>query len=48
MAEEPSNNQDLWDELTEDQQQHINVGLSDAENGRVISSEEFWNLLRNS
>lgn len=48
MSKEPSNNQDFWDDLTEDQQSDINEGLRDAENGRVISSEEFWHLLKNS
>ena len=47
MLKERSNNQDFWDDLTEDQKKHINEGLSDGENGRVISSEEFWYLLKN-
>jgi len=36
-----------WDNLTENQKQHINEGLNDVENGRVVSSETFWNKLRN-
>lgn len=26
---------------------HINEGIEDEENGRVISSEEFWKNLKN-
>jgi hypothetical protein len=37
---------DWWEELTEVQKQQINEGLEDAENGRVISSEEFWRRLK--
>jgi len=44
--EEPTNNQDWWDDLNENQQQHINVGIADAENGRVVCSEDFWNILK--
>jgi hypothetical protein len=36
-----------WDNLTENQKQHINEGLNDVENGRVVSSETFWSKLRN-
>jgi hypothetical protein len=36
-----------WDDLSELQKQHINEGLDDIENGRVLSSEEFWNQLKN-
>lgn len=38
---------DWWDDLNENQQQHITEGLNDAENGRVVSSEDFWNKLKN-
>jgi hypothetical protein len=38
---------DWWDELSESQKRHINEGLSDAENGRVHSSEVFWNKIKN-
>jgi predicted transcriptional regulator len=38
---------DWWDNLSESQIQHINEGLADAENGRVLSSDEFWNRLKN-
>lgn len=38
---------DWWDDLTKDQQRHIEEGLSDAENGRTVSSQVFWNKLKN-
>ena len=31
-----------WDDLSEYQKQHINTGLEDIENGRILSSSEFW------
>lgn len=40
-------NKDWWDDLTENQKQHIDEGLSDAENGRVHSSSVFWDRLKN-
>jgi hypothetical protein len=40
-------NNDWWGDMSDSQKQHINEGLDDAENGRVISSEEFWNNLKN-
>jgi predicted transcriptional regulator len=38
---------DWWEHLTEAQRQNINEGVKDAENGRVISSAEFWTKLKN-
>jgi len=38
---------DWWDDLSENQKQHINEGLADAKNGRVMSSEDFWTKLKN-
>jgi len=38
---------DWWNDLTQSQRQHINEGLADAENGRIVSSEIFWNKLKN-
>lgn len=38
---------DWWADLSEAQKQHINDGLEDAENGRSVSSNEFWNALKN-
>lgn len=33
---------DRWQDLSESQKQHINEGIDDEENCRVISSVEFW------
>jgi|GEM_PF-195063 len=38
---------DWWLALSETQRQHINEGLKDVENGRIISSADFWNKLKN-
>jgi hypothetical protein len=38
---------DWWDDLSENQKRHINEGLADARNGRVMSSETFWKKLKN-
>lgn len=38
---------DWWDNLPDWQKRHINEGIEDEENGRVISSEEFWKNLKN-
>jgi predicted transcriptional regulator len=44
-----SNSEGDWREnLSDAQRQHINVGIEDEENGRLMSSEEFWKSLRNS
>jgi hypothetical protein len=40
-------NKDWWDDLNENQKQHINEGLLDAENGRVHTSSVFWDKLKN-
>jgi len=36
-----------WDDLSEIQKQHINEGLDDIENDRVLSSDQFWSELKN-
>ncbi|HEY8782103.1 MAG TPA: hypothetical protein VIM16_10835 [Mucilaginibacter sp.] len=36
-----------WDDLSEFEKQNINEGLEDIENGRVMTSDEFWNQLKN-
>jgi len=38
---------DWWDSLSDSQTKHINEGIEDEENGRVISSEAFWKNLKN-
>jgi predicted transcriptional regulator len=39
---------DWWDTLTPDQIRHINEGIADADNGRLISSEEMWKKLKDA
>jgi hypothetical protein len=39
---------DWWDELSSDQKKIILSGLKDAENGKLISSGEFWKKLKNA
>ncbi|MFA6084127.1 hypothetical protein [Mucilaginibacter sp.] len=39
---------DWWDSLSESQIERINEGLADAENGRVVSSNDFWKKLKNA
>ena len=38
---------DWWDDLTAEQRHHIEEGLSDAANGRTVTSQVFWNKLKN-
>ena len=38
---------DWWDDLSEMQKREINEGITDAEAGRVITSDEFWKNLKN-
>ena len=38
---------DWWENLSDAQKQHINEGIEDEENGRLMSSEEFWKRLKN-
>jgi hypothetical protein len=38
--------EDWWDDLSESQKRHIEEGIDDIENGREISSEEFWKRLK--
>ncbi len=46
LKESKSSN-DWWSNISESQKQHINEGLSDAAEGRTVSSAEFWNKLKN-
>ena len=39
---------DWWDTLTEGEIRHINEGIADADNGRMISSEELWKKLKDA
>jgi hypothetical protein len=38
---------DWWDELSEVQKQNLNEGLKEAQEGRTVSSAEFWKRLKN-
>jgi hypothetical protein len=37
---------DWWEELSPSQKENIELGLKDLEEGRTISSKDFWNRLR--
>jgi predicted transcriptional regulator len=39
---------DWWDTLTTDQIRHINEGIADADNGRMITSAELWKKLKDA
>jgi hypothetical protein len=39
---------DWWDQLSSDQKKIIQNGLKDAEDGKVISSSQFWKKLKNA
>jgi predicted transcriptional regulator len=38
---------DWFEDLSESQKQHINEGIADEENGHVMTSEKFWDNLKN-
>jgi hypothetical protein len=38
---------DWWDDLSENQQKIVRNGLDDIESGKVISSAQFWEELKN-
>jgi hypothetical protein len=46
MAEKINQPTDWWEDLSETQKQHIQAGITDAENGGTISSKEFWDKLK--
>lgn len=39
---------DWWDELSAAQKKIVLRGLSDGENGKVISSDKFWKEIKNA
>ena len=39
--------EDWWDDLSEHEKEHLNKGLFDIKNGRVYTSEVFWDRLKN-
>jgi len=40
-------NNDWWDDLPESHKQRVEKGIDDLENGRVLTSTEFWEVLLN-
>ncbi len=40
--------EDWWDELSDKQKKQVLAGIKDADNGKVSSSKEFWNKLKNA
>jgi hypothetical protein len=42
------NNKDWWEQLSESDKKNIELGLKDLQEGKVISSEEFWKRLANA
>ena len=39
---------DWWDELSDKQKKQILAGVKDADNGKLSSSKEFWNKLKDA
>lgn len=39
---------DWWEELSEKQKKQVLAGLKDADTGKLSSSREFWNKLKNA
>ena len=37
-----------WNELSDKQKKQILAGLKDADKGKLSSSKEFWNKLKNA
>jgi len=47
QTDEPESDKDWWSDLPDWVKLHINEGIDDEENGRVRSSDEFWDALKN-
>jgi len=39
---------DWWDELSDKQKKHVLAGIKDADMGKLSTSKEFWNKLKNA
>ncbi len=39
---------DWWDELSDKQKKQILAGIKDADTGKLSSSKEFWNKLKDA
>jgi len=46
-VKESNSSKDWWDDLSESQKENINEGIKDIEEGRTVSSAEFWKILKN-
>lgn len=46
MAEKINHTRDWWENLSEAEKRYIDAGIADAENGRTVSAEEFWDKLK--
>jgi hypothetical protein len=40
--------EDWWDELSDKQKRQVLAGIKDADKGKISSSKEFWNKLKNA
>jgi hypothetical protein len=40
--------EDWWDELSDAQKKQVLAGLKDADKGKLLSSESFWDKLSNA
>lgn len=47
MSRKKDNN-DWWEQLSESYKKNIELGLKDLQEGKVVSSEEFWKRLKNA
>lgn len=47
MSRKKDNN-DWWEQLSESDKKNIELGLKDLQEGKVVSSEEFWKRLKNA
>jgi hypothetical protein len=39
---------DWWEELSDKQKKQVLAGINDADKGKLSSSKEFWNKLKNA
>jgi len=43
-----TNNKDWWKELSDSDKKQIEAGMKDADEGKVMDSQSFWERLRNT
>ena len=46
LKESKSKN-DWWEELSDNQQKMLQIGIDDIEKGKIVSSKQFWKELKN-